>query len=125
MGAKQDLGKNTQISFAYRHHRDRFVLFRENPAVYENRHSLQSFQAAIRRRQGIGNNTHLYYGAEGYSDSIHSTNLGDHSRGRAAAYVALDARDAESVFIQHRARAKRFTAPSRANSAPARVPATG
>jgi iron complex outermembrane receptor protein len=92
VGAKQDLGKSTQISFAYRHHRDRFVLFRESPSIYENRHSLDSFQAAIRRRQGISNNTHIFYGVEGYDDSIHSTNLGDHSRGRAAAYVALDAR---------------------------------
>ena len=34
----------------------------------------------------------FFYGAEGYSDSIHSTNLGDHTRGRAAAYAALDVR---------------------------------
>ncbi len=92
LGAKQDLGKNTQISFAYRHHRDRFVLLREDPAVYQNLHALSSLQAAIRRRQGINPNMHFYYGAEGYSDSIHSTNLGDHTRGRAAAYVAFDAR---------------------------------
>jgi hypothetical protein len=46
----------------------------------------------LRRRQGISKNTHLFYGAEGYSDSIHSTNLGDHSRGRVAAYAALDTR---------------------------------
>jgi iron complex outermembrane receptor protein len=92
VAAKQDLGKSTQISFAYRHHRDRFVLFRENPLYYQNLHALQSFQAALRRRQGIANNTHLFYGAEGYSDSIHSTNLGDHARGRVAAYAALDTR---------------------------------
>ncbi len=92
VGVKQDLGKSTQISFAYRHHRDRFVLFREDPLYYQNLHALQSFQAALRRRQGIGNNTHLFYGAEGYSDSIHSTNLGDHTRGRVAAYAALDTR---------------------------------
>lgn len=92
VAAKQDLGKNTQISFAYRHHRDRFVLFRENPLYYQNLHALQSFQAALRRRQGISKNTHLFYGAEGYSDSIHSTNLGDHKRGRTAVYAALDTR---------------------------------
>ena len=91
-GAKQDLGKSTQVSFAYRHHRDRFVLFRENPVYYQNLHALQSFQAALRRRQWISKNTHFFYGAEGYSDSIHSTNLGDHTRGRVAAYAALDAR---------------------------------
>ncbi len=92
VGAKQDLGKNTQISFAYRHHRDRFVLFRESPAIYQNIHALNSIQAAIRRRQGINRNTHFFYGAEGYDDSIHSTNLGDHTRGRAAAYAAFDTR---------------------------------
>ena len=92
VAVKQDLGKSTQISFAYRHHRDRFVLFREDPLYYQNLHALQSFQAALRRRQGISNNTHLFYGAEGYSDSIHSTNLGDHTRGRVAAYAALDTR---------------------------------
>ncbi len=92
VGAKQDLGKSTQFSFAYRHHRDRFVLFREDPLYYQNLHALQSFQAALRRRQGINHNTHFYYGAEGYNDSIHSNNLGDHSRGRVAAYAALDTR---------------------------------
>ena len=92
VAAKQDLGKSTQISFAYRHHRDRYVLFRENPLYYQNLHALQSFQAALRRRQLLSKNTHLFYGAEGYSDSIHSTNLGDHTRGRVAAYAALDTR---------------------------------
>ena len=92
VGAKQDLGKSTQVSFAYRHHRDRFVLFRENPLYYQNLHALQSFQAALRRRQLLSKNTHFFYGAEGYSDSIHSTNLGDHTRGRVAAYAALDVR---------------------------------
>ena len=89
---KQDLGKSTQVSFAYRHHRDRFVLFRENPLFYQNLHALQSFQAALRRRQLLSKNTHIFYGAEGYGDSIHSTNLGDHTRGRVAAYAAFDAR---------------------------------
>ncbi len=92
VAAKQDLGKKTQISFAYRHHHDRFVLLRESPAVYQNIHALNSFQAAIRRRQGIRNNTHIFYGAEGYDDSIQSSNLGDHTRGRVAAYAALDTR---------------------------------
>lgn len=92
VGAKQDLGKSTQLSFAYRHHRDRFVLFREDPLAYQNLHALQSFQAAVRRRQWLSNNTHFFYGAEGYNDSIHSSNLGDHSRGRVAAYAALDTR---------------------------------
>jgi len=92
LAGKQDLGKSTQVAFAYRHHHDRFVLIREDPAIYQNLHALNSFQAALRRRQWVSTNTHLFYGAEGYSDNIHSTNLGNHSRGRIAAYAALDAR---------------------------------
>lgn len=91
-GFKQDFGKSTQIAFAYRHHRDRFVLFREDPLYYQNLHALQSYQADLRRRQWFSNNVHFFYGAEGYEDSIHSNNLGDHSRGRVAAYAALDVR---------------------------------
>ncbi len=92
LGFKQDLGKSTQVSFAYRHHRDRYVLYREDPLYYQNLHALQSYQAALRRRQGLSRNVHFFYGGEGYSDSIHSTNLGDHTRGRVAAYAALDVR---------------------------------
>lgn len=92
VAAKQDLGKSTQVSFAYRRHHDRFVLFRENPLYYQNLHALQSYQAALRRRQQVSTNAHFYYGAEGYSDSIQSTNLGEHRRGRVAAYAAFDAR---------------------------------
>ena len=91
-GGKQDLGKSTQIAFAYRHHRDRFVLFREAPDVYQNLHALSSLQATLQSRRWLSSNTHLFYGAEGYSDSIRSSNLGNHSRGRVAAYAALDAR---------------------------------
>ena len=43
VAGKQDLGKSTQVSFAYRHHRDRFVLFRENPLYYQNLHALAEF----------------------------------------------------------------------------------
>ena len=92
LAGKQALGKNTQIAFAYRHHRDRFVLLRDDPAVYQNLHSLDSMQAAVRRRSGISRGTQVFYGAEGYDDSINSTNLGNHRRGRVAAYTALDVR---------------------------------
>lgn len=92
VAGKQNLGKSTQVSFAFRQHHDRFVLFREDPLYYQNRHTLRSVQGALRRRQQIKTNMHLYYGAEGYSDSIQSTNLGDHKRGRVAAYAAFDVR---------------------------------
>ena len=92
LAAKQDLGKSTQLSFAYRHHRDRFVLLRDDPAVYQNLHALDSVQAAVRRREGISKSVQMFYGAEGFDDSINSNNLGNHRRGRVAAYAAVDVR---------------------------------
>jgi iron complex outermembrane receptor protein len=89
---KQNLGKSTQISFAYRHHRDHFVLIREAPWIYQNFHALSGLQAAFQRRAWLSSNTRLFYGAEDYTDSIRSSNLGIHSRGRVAAYAALDTR---------------------------------
>ena len=118
VGAKQDLGKNTQISFAYRHHRDRFVLFRETPPSMKTCTRSTAFRRRSEGAQGISSNTHLFYGAEGYDDSIHSTNLGDHTRGRAAAYAAFDTRALNRCRSTLR-RAKKFIAPSRASSAPA------
>jgi len=88
----QHLGKSTEASFAFRRRTDLFVLLRDNPEYFENRHALESYQAALRRRQELKENVRLFYGAEGYSDGIHSTNLGDHTRGRVAAYAALDVR---------------------------------
>src|SRR5207244_2687053 len=40
----QDLGENTEASFAYRRHADLFVLFRYAPQIYTNRHLLDSWQ---------------------------------------------------------------------------------
>jgi iron complex outermembrane receptor protein len=40
----------------------------------------------------VAANTRVYYGVEGYRDSIASNNLGRHERARGAAYVGVDAR---------------------------------
>jgi iron complex outermembrane receptor protein len=89
---RQDIGTQMDAAFAYRRHTDLFDLFRDNPAIYENRHADDSWQVAFRRWDKIASNTRLYYGVEGYRDSITSTNLGDHVRSRGAGYVAVDAR---------------------------------
>jgi iron complex outermembrane receptor protein len=90
--AQQDLGKQTSAAFGYRRHSDEFVLFRNDPAIYENNHIDQSWQGALRRHQGLGENTTLSYGAEGEGDSIASNNLGQHARNREAIYGNLDFR---------------------------------
>jgi len=92
-GLRQDLGKRTNASFGYRRHTDLFVLYRDRPQVFTNRHASESWQAAVRRREDWRNGAlQAHYGVEGYGDRIASNNLGQHSRARGAAYAALDAR---------------------------------
>jgi hypothetical protein len=45
-GISQAIGKKTSASFAYRRHSDLFVLFRDQPAIYTNHHSDESYQTA-------------------------------------------------------------------------------
>jgi iron complex outermembrane receptor protein len=68
------------------------VLYRDRPQVFTNRHIVEGFQGALRRRQPAGRTGRLYYGLEGYRDAIASTNLGNHTRARGAAYAAFDVR---------------------------------
>ncbi len=88
----QDFGERMQAAFSFRRHSDWFVLLRDEPAVYQNHHVDETYQLAIRRSDPLAANTSLHYGLEGYGDTISSTNLGDHNRSRAAAYISLDAR---------------------------------
>lgn len=89
---KQALGRKTEASLAFRRHTDLFVLDRSRPEAFTNRHAVEGWQAALRRREDLGRNARLHYGAEGVRESIRSTNLGDHARSRGAAYAALDVR---------------------------------
>ena len=89
---RQELGSHMEAAFGYRRHTDLFVLYRDRPEVFTNRHADESWQAAFRRWDRLQTNTRLYYGVEGYHDTIASTNLGDHSRSRGAVYAAVDAR---------------------------------
>ena len=93
----QDLGKNTLFSLGYRRHTDLYVLLRNNPAYYTNRHEDETWDAALRRhdflrpstnRQSVG----VFYGAELLTDHVASNNLGVHSRKQAALYGSLDVR---------------------------------
>ena len=89
---RQNLGERTEADFGYRRNSDLFVLFRDNPAIYENNHVSESWQAGLRRREPLGGTVTLFYGMEGFGDTIDSSNLGHHDRMRAAAYVSLDMR---------------------------------
>jgi iron complex outermembrane receptor protein len=69
-----------------RAHHDDFVLDRANPAFYENLHDDVTTTARLAAsRAALGGSFAL--GAEGTRESIASTNLGDHARGRGALFA--------------------------------------
>ncbi len=92
LSAHQNLGDKTEAGFAYRRHTDLFVLFRDAPQIYTNRHILDNWQGDVRRRDNLPLHAVLSYGAEGLSEAIQSTNLGIHSRTRGSGYVFYDLR---------------------------------
>jgi iron complex outermembrane receptor protein len=92
LSAHQNLGDKTEAGFAYRRHTDLFVLFRDDPQIYENRHLLDTWQGSLRRHDNLPLHAVLSYGAEGLSEAINSTNLGIHSRTRASGYAFYDLR---------------------------------
>ena len=91
-GLRQRLGKRTEARFAYRRNTDLFVLYRDRPQVYTNRHIVESYEAGLRRTEELGRGGHLHWGADFFGDRIDSNNLGQHGRGRSAAYIAYDLR---------------------------------
>ncbi len=91
-GFKQDLGKKTEFDFAFRRHTDEFVLFREDPAAFENNHIDKSWQTALRRKEQLSPNLTFFYGGEGFHESIDSNNLGIHDRSHGAVYADFDVR---------------------------------
>jgi len=91
-GLKQDFGKKTEFDLGFRRHTDEFVLFRDQPQIYENNHIDKSWQAALRRHDSVSQNSALYYGAEAIHESIESNNLGNHERSRGAIYLDYDMR---------------------------------
>jgi iron complex outermembrane receptor protein len=88
----QDLGENTELTFSYRRHTDLYVLLRDDPQIYTNRHADQTYDAAVRRHNDLTKLLRLSYGAEGIEDSIVSNNLGNHLRRQGAVYANLDMR---------------------------------
>jgi iron complex outermembrane receptor protein len=97
--ARQELGARTVAAFGYRRHSDDFVLFRDDPAIYENNHIDESWQASLLRTESLRGGALLLMGLESDGDSIRSFNfsggvtsyaLGIHARNRGAGYIDLD-----------------------------------
>jgi iron complex outermembrane recepter protein len=109
-GFKQDLGSKTEFDFGFRRHTDEFVLFRDDPSIYENNHIDRSWQADLRRHDQLSQNSTLFYGAEGIHENITSNNLGDHDRSRGAVYVDYDVRALKRFSFSAGAREEIFSA---------------
>ena len=105
--ARQELGNHTVAAFGYRRHTDDFVLWRNDPAAYENNHIDGSWQGSVRGTLTLHDESALLIGFEADGDSINSFNfsnlnpsdviersfaLGVHARNRGAGYVDLDLR---------------------------------
>jgi iron complex outermembrane receptor protein len=101
---QQQLGAHTAASFGYRRHSDLFVLFVDQPAIYENNHVTSSYQAALRRSDSIGRNTTLAYGLEEDGDTIRSNSLGVHARNQGAGYANLSLRSLRRLSLSLGAR---------------------
>lgn len=89
---RQGLGEKTEAALGYRRHTDLFNLYRYSPEIYTNHHVAESWHGSLRRRETFSPNISLFYGGEGFGESIVSTNLGTHDRARGAAYASLDIR---------------------------------
>ena len=113
----QGLGENTSLAFGYRRHADEFVLVRDDPALYENNHISQSWQAAARRKSKVGEHATLAYGLDAQGDEIDSNNLGHHARNRGAGYVNADLQVRQHVFLSLGTREEIFSG-GRAELAP-------
>jgi len=107
--AEQDLGDRTSAGFGYRRHTDEFVLFRNDPSIYENNHIDQSWQASLRRHDSLTDNSTLSYGAEGQGDGIESNNLGQHARNREGVYGSFDFRTLRRFSLTAGAREELFS----------------
>jgi iron complex outermembrane recepter protein len=89
-GLRQDLGSKTEFDLGYRRHSDEFVLFRNDPSIYENNHIDESWQASLRGKDSLGQHSTLFYGGEAFYESIASNNLGQHNRTHGAVYADYD-----------------------------------
>jgi iron complex outermembrane recepter protein len=112
----QDLGKKTEANFAFRKHTDLYVYIRDDPSLYTNRHTDESRQGNLRRHDNLPLHGVLSYGVEGLAESIHSSNLGIHSRERASGYVFYDLRSVRRYSLSAGIREEVYGAQSVATS---------
>ncbi len=87
---QQQIGQRTQAGLSYRRHSDVYILFVNDPSIYENNHIDDAWQGVIRRTDQLHRGVQLSTGLDSQADTIRSSSLGRHGRNRGAGYASLD-----------------------------------
>jgi outer membrane cobalamin receptor len=76
-----------EFGTSFRRHEDEFTLIRDDPAVYQNRHTSSQVGGDVLVRGGSWMGMDLSAGGELYQDILRSNSLGDREENRGAVYV--------------------------------------
>ncbi len=88
-----------RLQFSYRRHRDHYVLYRDAPAVFQNFHTAGAWTGSYTYHRPLASTADFTGGGEGLSESIDSTNLGQHQRGRASLFGVVQARPSARITV--------------------------
>ena len=96
LGVRHELAATPRLKVALtgsvRAHRDHFLWDINRPGFAENRHRSYATVVGMAAQWHASDGTDVRFGGEGAGDWIRSTNLGDHTQGRGAAYVEAQRR---------------------------------
>ncbi len=97
VAVSQSIGKSPDrlhhgFNFAYRRHTDHFILFRDQPEIFQNFHTTDVYQGNYSVNGEWGDKISWSAGTSFLSEGIDSTNLGLHSRERVAGFFILTLR---------------------------------
>ena len=67
---QQQLGQRTQASLSYRRHSDLYILFVNDPSIYENNHIDDAWQGVIRRTDVLHRGVRLSTGLDAQADKV-------------------------------------------------------
>jgi iron complex outermembrane receptor protein len=82
-------GAGTEIGGAYRRHEDEFILFRDDPDYYRNRHTSSQVGGELLQRLVLRSRVDLVVGGEAFGDLLRSNSLGDRTETRGAIFGEL------------------------------------
>ena len=98
LAVAQTIGEH-RLQFSYRRHRDHYVLYRDQPEIFQNFHTAGTWNGSYAFHHALSGKLEFTGGAEALSESISSTNLGDHRRNRGSAFFVFQARPAPRLTV--------------------------